>query len=382
MILVTIILSLVSSLAFAASFCDHYQVPKAYSELNTKITEKIESFARNKVIAKKADEILSKLISAKSPVIRDWLDKRNLGTKSENEIIREWRTYYARNFILNKYPQESAIVNQEIEALVVSVNDLFASETFKKKMQDLFARSKTASLLAIKGFAIKENQKKQILARIEALELYWMKDFKASKFKTNPLDFLEWGIAYDPEKNEINMGTQALAYGNDETYLAVFSHEIGHSFDSCRWGAFFEGPWPFQGVGECLRTAASVGAQKRDDSKLESFVKDGKISADLALALKMNPTCNKAIYPTVGTQADQLPETFSDWFSAEVMSDIKDLNWQNLRTDLCEKKDLVSGSSYVSNELRLEKIYFAQPKIRALRGGSEPRVGVGKHCGF
>lgn len=365
-IILVLSLCVYSSLSFA-HLCENYQAPKNFIEVREKVDSKIKAFSNTPVVAKEADEALSKLIAAKSPVIVSWLSSRSLNAKSEEEIAREWRLYYAKNLILSKYPHNKAAMDIEIEKLMNEVNTLFASKDFESKMQSYFEKSKQASLDVIKAFPIKEDVKKKIVARIESIKLYWMKDFKTSKFKQLPLDFLDWGIAYDPAANEINIGVNALSYPNDETYLAVFAHEIGHSFDSCRWGAFFEGEWPFAKIGECLRLDGSVGAKKRDDSKLEEFVKRGKVPADLAEALKINSTCNKMIYPPAGVQADQLPESFADWFSAEAMATLPDIKAKNLRVDLCEKKDLVKGSSYPTNELRLENIYFSHPKLRLSR---------------
>lgn len=360
-----------------ASFCDSYQPPKNYTAVKSQIDEQIKVFAGKKSIAQKADDTLSKLISAKSPVITGWLNKRNLNSKSEDEIVREWRVYFARNFILTKYPHGDASIDKEIEALIESINHLFANKDFSKKMQTLFSRSKESSLKVIKSLPIAEEQKKKISARIEGIQLYWMKDFKDSKFKQLPMDFLDWGIAYDPVANEVNVGVNALSYPNDETYLAVFSHEIGHSFDSCRWGAFFDGAWPFQKIGDCLRSKESVNAKKRDDSKLDMLEKQNK---DLATSLKQNPTCNKMAYPPIGLQSDQLPESFADWFSAEVMSTMKDINPLALRTDLCEKKELNIGSSYPSNELRMNAIYFVHPELKKAR--KDLKSETYRYCGW
>jgi hypothetical protein len=108
-----------------------------------------------------------------------------------------------------------------------------------------------------------------------------------------------------------------------------------------------------------------VGAKKRDDSKLEEWVKKKKISSDLALGLKALPTCNKREYPPIGTQADQLPEVFADWFSAEVMAQVKNLKIENLRRDLCDEAHaVVEGSSYIPHKSRLYGIYYAHPAIR------------------
>lgn len=350
-----------------ADFCSNYEIPQKFSEIKNKTETEITVFSNKKSIAAQADEILGKLLAAKSPVIQDWMSKRDLKGKSETEIVSEWRKYYAKFFLLTKYPHDNKQINSEIEKLMANINKLFSTADFRKKMEKIFSDTQKFSLKKIESFPINSELKKQISSRVKNIKLYWMKDFKKSKFKELPLDFLDWGIAYDPVNNEINMGLNALAYSNEETYMSVFAHEIGHSFDSCRWGAFYEGKWPFAKIEECLRQENTVNAKKRDDTKLDELVKNGKISTELSMSLKANPTCNKMAYPPVGVQADQLPESFADWFSAEVVSDIPNLKYQNLRLELCENKELTSGSSYPSNRLRLENIYFAHPKIRTSR---------------
>lgn len=360
-IFIFILLFFASSHQSWSMSCDNYQTPKIYVVTKSKVDEKIKEFSNKKIIAQRADEMLSKLITAKSPVISSWMNKRNLNSKSEDEIVLEWRSYFARNFILTKYPHGDSSVDKAIESLVEEINKFFSNKDFKNKLESFFEKAKKQSLITIKSFPIGEEQKKKISQRVDAIRLYWMQDFKSSKFSNLPMDYIDWGIAYDPVANEINIGINSLAYPNDETYLAVFSHEIGHSFDSCRWGAYFEGNWPFETIGECLRGTESVGAKRRDDSKMDLLVKANK---ELALSLKTNLTCNKLGYPPSGLQADQLPESFADWFSAETMSTIDGLKSSQLRTDLCDSKELSQGSSYPSNHLRLNAIYFAHPKLK------------------
>lgn len=369
-------LSLYSDQSLATS-CDRYQTPKIYTDTKSKVDEKIRFFSNKKDIAQRADDTLSRLIAAKSSTISTWMSKRNLNSKSENEIVREWRSYFARNFILTKYPHDEVSINKAIDSLMEDINKLFVNKTFQSKLESLFEKSKKQSLITINSFPIADEQKKKISLRIESMRLYWMKDFKSSKFSNLPMDFLDWGIAYDPVANEINIGINSLAYPNDETYLAVFSHEIGHSFDSCRWGTYFEGSWPFEKIGECLRKTESVGAKKRDDSKMDLLVKANK---ELALSLKANSTCNKLGYPPIGLQADQLPESFADWFSAETMASIDGLKTSELRADLCDSKELNEGSSYPPNDLRMKAIYFVHPKLKDKSVDSKKSTFI--YCGW
>lgn len=350
---------------FAGAFCDTAAPNPTYVKVQADVEKRIAEFSNKKIIAIQADALLSKLISAKSPVLISWMNKRNLATAPEDKIVHEWRDYFARNFILSRYPSDDAKINAEVEKLVDTTLSAWVDKAFKEKMEVLFQKSKKAALATVAAFDI--STKDEISKRMQAVKLYWPAGLKTARNNAIPLDIIDWGIAYDPGANEINMGLKALAYPSDETYLAVFAHELGHSFDSCRWGAFFTGEWPFKKVGECLRSNESVAAKKRDDGPLESYVKAGKISAEIATGLKLNPTCNRLVYPPPGVQADQLPEGFADWFSAEVLARVDGLNVLKVRQDLCGPKSLIDGTSYSSNENRLNRIYFANPILKSKR---------------
>lgn len=349
------------SVSRASWTCQKFEKPKAYLAMREDVDNKIREFANRKEIAVVADKTLSKLLQAKSPIVLNWIQSRNLDVSQEEEVVKAWRLYYAQAFILSKYPHKDSKLNAQIERLVDQSLAKHFKPGFRKKLDRLFAQAKAAALETIEGFQLKETP--QLLSRVRAIRLYWPENLKSARNQSLPLDLISWGVAYDPTANEINVGLEALFYPNDNSFLSVFAHEIGHSFDSCRWGAYFEGPWPFEEVGECLRSSESVGAKKRDDSKLEDMVKSGAISADLATSLKMNSTCNKLVYPPSGVQADQLPESFADWFSAEVVAHLAIKDLTGFRSDLCEDKDLSVGSSYPTHSDRLEKIYFANKKL-------------------
>lgn len=372
--LMVIVLLLGPQAALAAQVCETVGPNKAYVKVEASVQARIAEFANKKVVATQADALLSKLITAKSPVLIQWMKKRDLDSKSEDEIAREWREYYAKNFVLGKYPGTDGNLDSHVEQLVDGILKDFVEKAFKDRMEALFQRAKKAALATVDSMGI--SSKTEIKKRIEAVRLYWPRDLKTARNNAMPLDIIDWGIAYDPGANEINMGLRALAYPTDETYLGVFAHELGHSFDSCRWGAFFPGEWPFKKIGECLRRSESVGAKKRDDTSLETFIKAGKIPSDAASGLRQNPTCNRIIYPPPGIQADQLPEAFADWFSAEVLAQIPNLDVTKIRQDLCVSKQLVDGSSYPTNEARLNRIYFAHSKFKIKSGAQENSSAV------
>jgi hypothetical protein len=153
---------------------------------------------------------------------------------------------------------------------------------------------------------------------------------------------------------------------SDATVFAILAHEIAHSFDPCRYSAFFKKKNPFEATLKCLRSDKSTGAKYRDDSLMPQYVEKGKMSDQLKTSLLKDLTCNKANYPPSGYQKDQILEVFSDWFSAELVAVTKKYIHKSLRADLCEDKSLMPGSSYLSNHDRLFKIYLTQPNINKL----------------
>lgn len=317
----------------------------------TWVTQELSKFSNRPEVARDADQTLIRLIEAKSPLIREWFATRGFQRDSsetsqaphvsEDVIARAWREYYARMFVLSRGP---------VPTLTQPISEKAFPESLRKKWAKLFDQAGQSAIKAVEGFAISAENKKAIVQRLRGVTLAWSGG--------TALEFLEWGIAYQPATQKIQIGLRALAYPNETTLFAVFAHELGHAFDSCRWGAFFTGPFPFQKVADCLRSARSVGARKRDDTKLEEFQKNGSLNPELLLALRANPTCNKAVYPPIGVQADQLPEAFADWFSAMVVKTAK-ISTKGLRADLCAPDERQPGSSYPSNQDRLEKIYFA-----------------------
>jgi hypothetical protein len=347
-----------------ANSCDTPSKPSEYLKLQEYVNTSLRHFSNGKVVASNADHTFSALIKAKSPVITSWFHRRNLSSKSEEYIAKAWRVYYAKNFLLSRYPHKKEALNIEVEKHVDKIINKFTTIKFKKKMEVLFSRAREAAVSFIKKSKLSKSNKVVILERITSIKLYWPKNLKSSKNNAVPLDIIDWGIAYDPIPNEINMGLDSWRYNGEETYIAVFAHEIGHSIDSCRWGAFFKGDWPFDKVGKCLRSGNSVSAKKRDDSQIDALISYKRLSKELGVSLKRNPTCNKSVYPPRGFQKDQLPESFSDWFSAEVVAILKSKsNFSKLRLDLCNAKKLVKGSSYATNKLRLEAIYKTHPTI-------------------
>lgn len=335
----------------------------AFAGVQAQIGQRITVFAAYPAVGLRADQAFASLSQAKSPVIAAWIKNSQMAKATSKEIAAAWRIYYAKHFVLPQYPQSSSEINQEIETLIDGIFSAVLPAAKRTELEKIFLVTQKLALKRVETFALDESTKRAVIAKIGAIRLYWPKEFKTSKYKSYPLEAISWGVAYDPVNNEVNVGVDALKYADRQTLMAVFAHEIGHAFDPCRWSSFFGGANPFESVTRCLRTDRSVGALSRDDSTLDAMVKSGSVAKDLAVSLRANPTCNQMAYPPIGVQADQILESFADWFSAEVIS-LQKLDTMP-RKDLCEANELNPGSAYPTNSERLARIYLAQPVIRA-----------------
>lgn len=349
----------------------------AFAKIGEGLQASLKRFANDPKVARDADALLSKLVAAKGPAIMDWMSKHAPPGRSEDDIIHDWREYYAKNFVLSKYPQPQAEVNALIDALVLKTYQSALPEAERARLRKIFKQSKTAALKTLAGFGPAAAAAR---ARLEGIELVFLEKLSGSPFAKNPLEAIFWGVAYDAVPNRINIGIDARQYTSDATLFAVFAHELGHSFDPCRWSAFFKGPSPFASVVSCLRGSESAHARSRDDSKLDEFLRTNQIGTELHASLVANPTCNKLEYPPVGLQSDQSLEAFADWFSAEVTAQATDVPRAGLRADLCEERKLNEGSAYPTNSTRLERIYFAHPTLRKAVGLNEK--GAPPYCAY
>lgn len=353
--------AMASSLEVCKNFVDKDN--KAYAAMVAGRKKALEIFSSRPAIAKQADQTLSKLIAAKSPIIGQWMNKRNLADKSETEIALAWRVYFAENFALRKYPSPLPGADKHIEKLIDGLAAKHLNKKVMRRFEKLFQAAKEASLKKIKSYPLSKEDRDKIIKRVSKIQLFWVENLKESGFSEPPLELFSWGVAYNPGRNRIQMGFESLRYNSDSTIFTVFAHEIGHSFDSCRWFPFLKGENPFKDVITCLRSTESVGAKPRDDSAMAAQVKKKRMSSAMAEAMKITKTCNNSIYPPIGVQADQMPESFVDWFATEVVADSKYLN-RNFRQDLCRNKKLLPGSSYPSHRDRLSKIYLAHPTVK------------------
>ncbi len=345
-------------------------VHKDYPQLKTKLDKKIREASNLEAIAQEADTVLSKLIANKSPVLLTWLDKRELMAATEEEIAKQWRQYYFENFVLLQYPTQNQRINRSVQNLFEQINEESFDADFKRKAEELLKKVKDQAKKLVVSWPIEKKSKTRITHKIDTVELYWFDKLKGSPYENSPLEFVRWGLAYDPPKNRINMGIEARMYPTDASFFAALAHEIGHAFDPCRWSFYFQSENPFQPLIQCFRKEKGLAAKKRDDSKMLWAVENNKLTEEMAGSLKKHLTCNRSFYPPEGTQKEQSLEIFADWFSAEVFAR-SEYSSEFPRPDLCAKRQLSRGSSYLPNATRLNKIYFAHPKLTKDKDSSD-----------
>lgn len=344
-----------------AELCKSVKRGHQFESTKRIIDQKLYQFASSKTIAPLADETLSKLAKAQSPTLIEWGKKRNINPQNEPEkFAKEWRSFFATQFIISKYPTKMEDIDRGIESFFDQLQtDLFDEKNvtyFKKEFQ----KAKDLSIQKIQSSPLDLQSKNKIIQKIQDLKIYFPSKLSGSKFEKNILEFFNWGFAYDPKTNEINLGLDVFKY-NEQNMKVALLHEIAHSFDSCRWSQNEDSTWPFEKIGLCLRKFTL----SRDDSKLNDLKTTGYLTEEEFQFFKKNTTCHNTKYPPTGFQKDQLTETFADWFSAFAMENEKiDFHF---RDDLCEERILEPGSSYLSNTDRLYKIYLSNKKFSSLR---------------
>lgn len=351
-------LSLGPAYSEVSTYCQRISSNKKKSIGNRVQVERlVEQFALDFKIRGISENMLSRLIAAKSPMIFSFVKKRNLDPeKNPEKVALEWDKYYAKLFIIGRYSEQEVEIKLKIEQLFKVLFEKSYPKMTRDKFENALKDAKKWAKETILKFPISIDDKNIIDEKINSIQLYFPTELKGSRFEQFPLDVLEWSLSYDQNANAINVGFQALDI-DERNLKIILLHEIAHAFDSCRWGQKELRSWPFDKIGLCLREFA----QPRDDSKLDLFYQDKKINQADYEKLKKHSTCNNSIYPPEGIQADQLPETFADWFAAEAIPEVEISS--NFRRDLCDESNNKVGSSYLSYRERLGSVFFAQPKI-------------------
>lgn len=348
------------------SYCKKVSFEKDEAIYNEIAKLKVD-LANSKPIAAVADEALGNLIAKKSPVVTSWIKRRKLDVNDPVNVAKQWRLYYIENIVLSSgtFKDRPKVIQDLLDK---ELSEIFSELYTKKKialLENGFKLAKNSALSVLKIQLGKSKAYNEIENKVKAIKVFIPMKVKGTKVAEAPRDFLEWGLAYDPKTNEINIGLEGLNFAFAKyraTLVSLMAHEIAHSFDSCRYSGYYKSKNPFESIQKCLRNSTSAGAKYRDDSQLQFLVQNKVLTKEVGDNLLANPTCNRSLYPLPGKQRDQLDEVFADWFSAEVVAH-SGIAVDNLRSELCLDKELRKGSSYVSNERRLTSIYLTQPTI-------------------
>lgn len=361
-----------SSNEVVKSYCKKVSFSKDDSIYN-EIAKFKADMANSKEVAAVADEALSKLIAKKSPVVTSWIKRRKLDVKDPVNVARQWRLYYVENIVLStgSFNERPKVIQKLVDQEMSEVFSNLYTKEKKALLIKSFKIAKRDSLKVLELLISKDESFKEIKKKIAKIKIYLPQKVIGTKVAKAPRDYLEWGFAYDPTTNEINIGLEGLNFAYPQyqaTLVSLMAHEIAHSFDSCRFSGFYKNANPFVEIQKCLRNSSSVGAKKRDDSHMAFLVQNKVLKKEVAKNLLDNPTCNRSLYPLPGKQRDQLDEVFADWFSAEVVA-LSGIDIKNLRSELCQEKELSKGSSYIANEIRLGGIFLTQPTIAKRSSG-------------
>ncbi len=357
------IVSLLFSVALAATPCDSVTaIAPEYQDIQNKIDDKFATAGNLATIAEEADQVLSKLIAAKSPILMTWLKDRQLMSADELKIAKAWRLYYLHKFVLDRYPTDNAAINRSVNALFAQAHDLALDQDFKTRLGTVLEKVKKDAKRLVLTWEMAQKDKQSIIHRIDTVQLSWFSSLETSPFKTNPMSFLSQGLEYNANKHQIYVGVESRSLASDANIYTALAHEISHAFDPCHWGLFIKGANPFSHLKNCLRDPQGAAAKKRDDRSLKKALKGQMISKELAQSLQQNPTCNTDQYPPSELQKDQLNEAFADWFAAEVFA-TSSYNKQFPRPDLCREQKSDPRASQLPNDLRLQRIYLAHPIV-------------------
>ena len=361
------IIELIATFAFATSPCQSVSPGSTeYSELTKKAEKKFANAGNLATIASEADSVLAKLIANKSPVLVNWLQERELDSAKEDQIAKAWRLYYFHKFVVDRYPTDNKAINRSLEGLLKDMDDMAFDQSFKSKLEKILTTVKKDAKRRFLSWPIKQKDKQSITHRIDTVQLRWFKGLASSPYANKPLSYLASSLSYDPSKHQIHVGMKTKSYPTDASLYSVLAHEIAHSFDSCQWGLYIKGDFPFKKVESCMRALEGIHVKVRDDSHMKQAILDDVISKEMSQSLQQNPTCSLPQYPPRGVQKDQWPEAFSDWFAAEMFAFGHERIKELPRPDLCRDFKANPTSSLLSPLDRLLKIYLAQPKLAAL----------------
>jgi hypothetical protein len=356
----------ISSFLLANTLCpSELTIPADYTELDKNIEKKISEAANLVTISQEADRVLTQLMRSNNPALTTWLQQMGFGAGNPLAIARQWRTYYLKNYILNKFPTPNPKINASVEALFADINKMAFPQDKKTEIEQIFKTAKKEMKQTLIAMPIPEDTQKQIIEQIEQTPLYWLGQLKGGPFQNQPLKFLNTGLTYDESKQQLLIGVQILRLPDSDSIMSRLIEGMTSSFDFCHWDKnLSQVKNPFTHLVQCFRESKSANAKTRDDRLLNQWLSKKVITEEKVDYLRNQPLCNDPLYPPAGSQKEQVNQVFADWFTAEVLAQRDPLRTP-IRSDLCllGKQPAVVGSAELSAHDRLMRIYYTQPTI-------------------
>jgi len=375
-----IILIFLTHTLFANPHCPaDLKIDSQFRELELKIEKKMEETSNLVTISSEADRVLGQLTRSQNPTFINWLRQQGFVGGDPLDIASQWRKYYLKNYILNKYPTPNPEINTSIESLFKDLQKLAYEDTFQKKLKTLFTEAQKESLSYLDELKLGEIELNSLKKRIEKIELYWLNQLKGGPFQNKPLEFLNSGLTYDKKSHQILVGLKSRELPDSASLFTVLVQNLAQSFDSCLWPQYMLGKDPFAKLHSCFRDSQSAEAKPRDDNYIEQWVFKKLVSKNNVKFLKANPLCNLRNYPPEGVQKEQINSVFRDWFAAEVLAQ-SPYRTSTVRADLCLLGPAMAHptSDELSPSERLQRIYYVQPKIQATINSKSSH----KYCAF
>ncbi|PIK14039.1 hypothetical protein [Halobacteriovorax sp. JY17] len=365
------------------SACDLWQdLPnQEYQQIEQLQKTMFERIANTRAFYKISDQLLTEVSNNTYQYNKDSLDKwaaySQLDSTKQTNIIKEWRNQFFKAFILKSYPKLTLAQRTIIDESFIELHKKAFPEIKKKSFEEILETAKHLIIKYIDSMKISKSSAMILKGSIVTIKLSWVETIANSLFMNDPERYLRMDIEYNPEHNVLIVGQKASKHIDGDTLLSIFIQQMALSFSPCRWSILFEKEkFPFQKPLDCLRNINSIYAKKRDDSQIQKLFKEKKITKEQKDALDKYPLCNTPYYPTEGLQKEQINIAFSDWFSAEVVSQMGKIS-PHFREDLCALQTDSLIHSYPQNLERLVRIYLANPKLRNLT-----RIKISKNINY
>lgn len=280
-------------------------------------------------------------------------------------------------------------------------------ETEKKIREKIFPQIKDLLIKRIHSLDIDENTKKKMTDKLAGIS-YGGNDCSQLGITGLSQHFVP-NAFYDPQKNTFNVCKGYLiSTDSDFQFANTIGHELAHAIDPCRVPIpednkvanstiELDAKYPIKGLSECLRTEKSVNALSQED--LHQHPPNGYSNSPgqgmMGGGFPSNPYSGSPPPPNTGNKMvdacsnNQIGESVSDWFAAEVTGKYIEKNyprlteeqWQvgisNVFRSACSKNNLMMFSQqaitpHPKTTDRIDRLLLVNPTLRKKMGCDKP----------